>query len=267
MKISVASAMVAACVLTKTIVTAETSGGHPWGYKHDDPAMASPEQWVQHYPTCGGSRQSPINIDVVTGGDLAARSLSFSGSCGDFNLTQSDESFKGAVVDGSCSVSANNSAYALTQFHFHAPSEHTLDGKALDGEAHFVHSNSDGSALLVVGLFFQVGDFETDPWMVPVLDGMDAVTPENWQKLNLASYAALVNTKADADRVYNYPGSLTTPACDEIVDWWVIPTPVQLSSKDLARLQTNLKKLHVTDNGKNARPVQELNGRNITSLK
>ncbi|KAG3072902.1 hypothetical protein PC128_g20118 [Phytophthora cactorum] len=237
MKISVASAMVAACVLTKTIVTAETSGGHPWGYKHDDPAMASPEQWVQHYPTCGGSRQSPINIDVVTGGDLAARSLSFSGSCGDFNLTQSDESFKGAVVDGSCSVSANNSA------------------------------NSDGSALLVVGLFFQVGDFETDPWMVPVLDGMDAVTPENWQKLNLASYAALVNTKADADRVYNYPGSLTTPACDEIVDWWVIPTPVQLSSKDLARLQTNLKKLHVTDNGKNARPVQELNGRNITSLK
>ncbi|KAG3139693.1 hypothetical protein PI126_g16347 [Phytophthora idaei] len=237
MKISVASAMVAACVLTKTIVTAETSGGHPWGYKHDDPAMASPEQWVQHYPTCGGSRQSPINIDVVTRGDLAARSLSFSGSCGDFNLTQSDESFKGAVVDGSCSVSANNSA------------------------------NSDGSALLVVGLFFQAGDFETDPWMVPVLDGMDAVTPENWQKLNLASYAALVNTKADADRVYNYPGSLTTPACDEIVDWWVIPTPVQLSSKDLARLQTNLKKLHVTDNGKNARPVQELNGRNITSLK
>ncbi|KAL3662307.1 hypothetical protein V7S43_012634 [Phytophthora oleae] len=91
--------------------------------------------------------------------------------------------------------------------------------------------------------------------------------PEKWQSLNLGSYADLVNTKADADRVYNYPGSLTTPACNEIVDWWVIPTPVHLSSKDLERLQTNLKELHVSDNGKNARPVQALNDRTVASLK
>lgn len=82
-----------------------------------------------------------------------------------------------------------------------------------------------------------------------------------------ASYADLINTKADADRVYNYPGSLTTPACDEIADWWVVPTPVKLSKTDFERLQKNLKELHVADDGKNARPVQPLNGRSIASLK
>ncbi|ETN23579.1 hypothetical protein PPTG_00151 [Phytophthora nicotianae INRA-310] len=61
--------------------------------------------------------------------------------------------------------------------------------------------------------------------MVPVLDGMDIVTPEEWQTVKLTPYADLINTKVDANRVYNYPGSLTTPACDEIVDWWVVPTP------------------------------------------
>ncbi|GMF43935.1 unnamed protein product [Phytophthora fragariaefolia] len=263
MKLFIFTALIAASGFNN-LVTAE---GTPWGYKHGDPEMANPDQWADHYPTCGGSRQSPIDIKTTTSGDCAARSLAFSGSCGDFNLTQSDESFKSAVVGGSCSVSANDATYALTQFHLHSPSEHTLNGDALDGEAHFVHSNSDGSAVLVVGLFFQSGDFKTDPWMVSVLDGMDAVTPDKSQSLSLASYADLVNTKVNADRVYNYPGSLTTPACDEIVDWWVVPAPVQLSTKDLERLQTNIKRLHVADNGKNARPVQPLNDRTVISFK
>ncbi|KAF4317128.1 hypothetical protein BBO99_00008204 [Phytophthora kernoviae] len=267
MKLFAAAAFVAACALTKSFVAAETSEGAAWGYKHDSSEIANPEQWAEHYPTCGGSHQSPIDIETTTGNDLVTRSLAFSGSCDAFNLTQTDESFKSAAVGGSCSVSANNASYALTQFHLHSPSEHTLDGKSLDGEVHFVHSNADGSALLVVGLFFQAGNFDTDLWVVNLLDGMDAVTPDTWQSLNLASYADLVNNKADIERVYNYPGSLTTPACNEIVDWWVVPTPVQLSTADFQRLQTNLKKLHVTDDGKNARPVQALNGRTIVNLK
>ncbi|ETI57539.1 hypothetical protein F442_00172 [Phytophthora nicotianae P10297] len=43
MKLSV-FATITACVLTETFVTAATSGGYPWGYKHNDPEMASPEQ-------------------------------------------------------------------------------------------------------------------------------------------------------------------------------------------------------------------------------
>ncbi|RLN45788.1 hypothetical protein BBJ29_004092 [Phytophthora kernoviae] len=153
----------------------------------------------------------------------------------------------------------------MAQFHLHAPSEHTLNGKPLDGEVHFVHTNADGSALMVVGVFLQVSGSKTDPWMASLLNGMEAVTPANPTTLNLGSYAGLVD--ANANRLYNYPGSLTTPACDEIVDWWVVQKLVKMSSKDFARLQTQLKEFHVTDNGNNARPVQPLNGRTVIRLK
>ncbi|RLN62099.1 hypothetical protein BBP00_00004970, partial [Phytophthora kernoviae] len=195
---------------------------------------------------------------TTTGGSVATRSLAFSGECGSYSLTQSDESFKASVNGGSCMASSNGASYSMAQFYLHAPSEHTLNGKPLDGEVHFVHTNADGSALMVVGMFLQVSSGETDPWMASLLNGMEAVTPANSTTLNLGSYAGLVD--ANANRLYNYPGSLTTPACDEIVDWWVVQKPVKMSSKDFARLQTQLKELHVTDNGNNARPVQPLNG-------
>ncbi|KAG3124414.1 hypothetical protein PI126_g23261 [Phytophthora idaei] len=175
---------------------------------------------------------------------------------------ETDETFKASVVGGSCAASANGASYNMAQFHIHAPSEHTLDGKPLDGEVHFVHSNADGSALMVVGVFLQVANGgTTDSWMVSVLDGMEAVTPAAPTMMSLGSYANLVN--ANAVRTYNYPGSLTTPGCDEIVDWWVVQQPMSISSADFARLQTQLKELHVTDNGNNARPVLLLNGRTV----
>lgn len=46
--------------------------------------------------------------------------------------------------------------YKPLQFHFHAPSEHTVDGKHYDLEMHIVHANSDSSALSVVGVFFDM---------------------------------------------------------------------------------------------------------------
>ncbi|KAG2773235.1 hypothetical protein Pcac1_g15935 [Phytophthora cactorum] len=76
----------------------------------------------------------------------------------------------------------------------------------------------------------------------------------------------LNQVNANAVRTYNYPGSLTTPGCDEIVDWWVVQQPMSISSADFTRLQTQLKELHVTDNGNNARPVLPLNGRTVVSL-
>ncbi|ETP55368.1 hypothetical protein F442_00076, partial [Phytophthora nicotianae P10297] len=157
------SAVIASCVLAQTTVSA---AGAPWGYKTNDATMAGPAQWADHYPTCGGSRQSPIDITTTTG-NAATRTLSFSGECASFNLTQTTDTFKASVAGGSCAASANGASYNMAQFHIHAPSEHTLNGKPLDGEVHFVHSNADGSALMVVGVFLQVANGgATDPWMV-----------------------------------------------------------------------------------------------------
>ncbi|KAG6584612.1 Carbonic anhydrase [Phytophthora cinnamomi] len=228
--------------------------------------MASPEQWSEHYPTCGGSKQSPIDIEVSGGSNPEPRSLKFSGECTDYNLTQSDEAFKASVNGGSCAVSANNASYNMLQFHMHTPSDHTLNGEHLDGEVHFVHSNTNGSAVLVVGVFFQaVTEGKTDAWVASVLDALDTVSMNTTVPMSITSYADLVNAAADAHGVFNYPGSLTTPPCSEIVDWWVVKQPVKLSTTDLARLQSQLREIPITDDGNNSRPVHPLNGRVVTA--
>ena len=40
------------------------------------------------------------------------------------------------------------------QFHYHAPSEHTVNGLLFDLELHFVHTYQDGSLGSVLGIFF-----------------------------------------------------------------------------------------------------------------
>src|SRR5262249_59907911 len=42
-------------------------------------------------------------------------------------------------------------------YHFHTPSEHTIDGQTADVEAHFVHMSASG-ATAVVGVLLQIGD-------------------------------------------------------------------------------------------------------------
>ncbi|KAG7376431.1 hypothetical protein PHYBOEH_001540 [Phytophthora boehmeriae] len=265
------SAVIAACAITATgvaavgAVGAAGADGTPWGYKANDTTLAAPDQWADHYPTCGGSRQSPIDIAVTAECTSEKRPLTFSGECGSYNISQSDESFTASVNGGSCSVSVNDASYDMLQFHMHVPSEHTLNGEYLGGEVHFVHSNTDGSALLVTGVFFKAVEGPTDPWVASMLDALDTVSANATAPATLASYADLVNSAADAKGVFNYPGSLTTPGCDEIVDWWVVKKPVDVSTADLERLQSQLRELHITDDGKNARPVQPLNGRLITS--
>lgn len=68
----------------------------------------------------------------------------------------------------------------------HTPSEHTVNGKAHDGEAHFVHKNADGGALLTVGLFFDASkDVETDAFFTKLVGGMNKVTESHPVNLKL----------------------------------------------------------------------------------
>ncbi|KAE9082659.1 hypothetical protein PF002_g20882 [Phytophthora fragariae] len=115
------AAAIAAYALTATTVSADGDEGASWGYKTNDTSMAAPDQWTEHYSTCGGQRQSPIDIESTTGCISEKRSLAFSGSCADFNVTQSDESFMASVNGGSCAVSANGASYNMLQFHMHVP--------------------------------------------------------------------------------------------------------------------------------------------------
>ncbi|GMF25039.1 unnamed protein product [Phytophthora lilii] len=100
MKFFALTSALVACALSAASVAADGAEGAAWGYKHNDSSMASPERWPEHYPTCGGSKQSPIDIEVSAGCNAETRSLKFTGDCADYNLTESTESFKASVNGG-----------------------------------------------------------------------------------------------------------------------------------------------------------------------
>lgn len=68
------------------------------------------------------------------------------------------------------------SRYELLQFHFHHPSEHTLNGETFPLEVHFVHRGEQGQ-LAVLGVFFRQGASNVE--LAKVFDSMPAdETPE-----------------------------------------------------------------------------------------
>lgn len=53
-------------------------------------------------------------------------------------------------------IEINGTEYKLKQFHWHSPSEHTIDGKKYDLEAHLVHETPQGQTA-VVGILYKIG--------------------------------------------------------------------------------------------------------------
>ncbi|EGZ25793.1 hypothetical protein PHYSODRAFT_253570 [Phytophthora sojae] len=258
-------AILAASVLT---ASAEVATDTVWGYRANDPSMVHSSKWAEHWEACGGVRQSPIDIKTVAKSPACQPSpISFSGSCSQYNLTEPHEPLEVDIIGGDCVATVNDAAYNMAQFHLHAPSEHTVDGKAHDAEIHFVHMRNNSSALMVVGIFLDIAP-TSDVWLGPLLDALENVNSTEHQNeaitVELESYSELIQKASKTGGIYNYPGSLTTPGCDETADWWVVMNPIQISSADFDRLHKDLLVYHITDDGNNARPVQPLNGRTVT---
>jgi carbonic anhydrase len=142
-------------------------------------------------------------------------------------------------------------SYALTQFHFHHPSEHLFDGKVFAMEAHFVHAAADGG-LAVVGVFMAPGRANA------VFNKIVSTMPAEEGPPVPVDPTIDPNGLLPARRAYyRYEGSLTTPPCSETVDWLVLADRIEVSEADIARFA----KLYPM----NARPVQNRNRRFILS--
>jgi carbonic anhydrase len=149
-------------------------------------------------------------------------------------------------------LTVRDASYQLAQYHFHAPSEHTVNGKHFPMEMHMVHKATDGK-LAVVGVFIEEGQHHA---------AFDPV----WSNLPKAKGVEthLSGVKVDVDALlprarttYRYDGSLTTPPCSEGVKWFVMTTPIPLSAGQIGQFTAII-------NGNN-RPVQPINGRPIVS--
>lgn len=142
--------------------------------------------------------------------------------------------------------------YSLKQFHFHAPSEHTINGRRFDMEMHLVHKNKFGQ-LAVIGIMFQVG---TKNKFLSTL-GWKNLPKRAGKRRALKGIINALKAFPFNHFYTHYKGSLTTPPCTEGVRWYVLTSPVSMSRGQLKKVQGMFGKFG------NARPVQALNGRRV----
>ncbi|GMF28946.1 unnamed protein product [Phytophthora lilii] len=148
-------------------------------------------------------------------------------------------------------------------------SEHTVNGVRHAGEIHFVHKETGGGNGVVVFAVFLETAVTSGSNQESNMAPLNLWISDVWKSLGKVNqtvqvaypYAELLDQQIASGQVFNYPGSLTTPPCSEIVDWWVLGMPVKVSPNDLDNLSQQLHTREATDNGEDARPTQPLNGR------
>ncbi len=193
-----------------------------------------------------GRRQSPI--DIRGGLPVALDPISFNYQAGEFSVLDTGHTVQVNVVPGSY-AQLNGRRYQLQQFHFHRPSEETLDGRRFDLSVHLVHRDEEGRRL-VVAVLVQQGSAQ------PVLRSVFGNLPLEKHQENKARSTLNPAELLPAEQAYyTYMGSLTTPPCSEDVQWVVLRHPVAASADQLelfGRLYMN-----------NVRPLQQAEGRRI----
>ena len=137
-----------------------------WGYEGD----RGPGCWGDLSPSfvlCkSGREQSPIDIPSTTPVNPADLVFDYAPSA--LHIVNNGHSIQ-ANYDPGSGLEADGERYELVQFHFHNPSENTVDGMATEMEMHLVHQNGQGE-IAVVGVFLVEG--AENKAYAPVFDHM-----------------------------------------------------------------------------------------------
>ena len=223
-----------------------------WSYAGKD----GPDRWAEldpHWSACSNGRtQSPI--DIAPAKLLKAEWLE------ELRFAYKDTK-KLEVLNNGHTIQVtpergnwlnyNKVWYELKQWHFHAPSEHTLVGMNTEMEVHFVHA-ADANRLAVIGVMLKLGP--DDAFLDQFWDSMPA---EEGKKADWSGGFSILDALPDDRTFYTYKGSLTTPPCSETVTWLVMKQPMTVS-------KSQVEKFKAIAHGNTNRPVQPLYGRVIS---
>jgi len=243
----VTSVLLASTMLLLANTTTAKSGDAHWGYTGHN----TPDTWGSlspKYHSCSeGKNQSPIDVRSSMDADLEALTLSYTKASKE--ILNNGHTVQVNIEAGNSMV-VDDIIFELKQFHFHAPSENHIEGKAFPLEGHFVNLDKDGN-IAVLAVMFEEG--EENKELAKFWDTMPTKAGEV-QTLELSKIA---NALLPKDKhYYRFNGSLTTPPCTEGVRWFVFKETLSISKEQVAKFQ---KIMH----GVNNRPIQPLDARII----
>lgn len=245
-------------VSDSTLATPPSARPVHWGYEGEK----GPANWASLSPVYAlckdGKNQSPINIVKTNTKGGATWKLNYKTTSLRIAHTEHMEDIIDnghtiqITVDEGSTFTFGDKTYKLKQFHFHTPSEHTLDGKHAPMEMHMVHQGDDGS-LAVVGIFFQEGKIPNENFKIIIANLPNA----KGERKHVADIQLAINVHIPKDNyAYHYVGSLTTPPCSEGVQWLVLRDPVMLTRDQIEAFASRI--------GPNNRPTQPINTRSVS---
>ncbi|KAF7269983.1 hypothetical protein GWI33_017018 [Rhynchophorus ferrugineus] len=245
-----------------------------WDYRHQD-------QWPSEYCKTG-KQQSPIAL---------SQSQSSPKEIGELKLDNFDQTIEQLLVyqnghtvvveipdNCSCSKPSLSGAgltndYTLQSFHFHWPSEHTIDAIQYDLETHFVfyatkyHSFEKAQeqkyGLTVLGLLHLKTNYTQSNNFRAIAEAAKKVAKKINKKVLTTEEVNLKQfLPSDYQKYFSYTGSLTTPNCLEYVNWIVLKNTGNIQHshfQDLTKIYTEDGDLLEFNN----RKLQDLNGRTV----
>jgi carbonic anhydrase len=220
-----------------------------WGYEGE----YGPAQWGRLSPKWAlcerGQRQSPV--DIVSARPVQGQALRFEYQRAPLRIVNDGHTVRVRFADKS-RLLIGGQVHRLQQFHFHLPGGDRLRGEGFPMAMHFLHKSAAGQLVSLVVLFRQGAENAALAALLPQMPAQGQ--PER----------AFPDVQVDPSHLlpasqayFAYDGSLTAPPCTEGVRWIVMQQPLEASAAQLAQLRALFPA--------NARPVQPLHGRDVTS--
>lgn len=200
-----------------------------WAYEGEE----GPSHWADldpHFSACKGQEQSPIDLNgSAIKADVMPPAVYWRKA--DITEARNNGHTFQIKLDDPGRIVLDGVPYDFVQFHFHAGSEHTINGRQYPLELHLVHASEDGR-LAVIGIMFVEG--QENPQLAQLISTLPAEQGSYDPNLVFDLNDLL---PGDWD-VFRYQGSLTTPPCSEIVSWTVFETPLTASADQILVFET-----------------------------